>query len=51
MEDRCRKMRLSCLGCGRVAAGQEQVMGCCEHGNEPSDFYKMGELLAWPRIC
>ena len=34
-------MRVSCLGCGRVAARQEQVMGSCEPGNEHSDFYNI----------
>ena len=42
---RCGKMRLFCLGCGRVDAEQEQVAGCCEHDNEPPNFYKMGEFV------
>jgi hypothetical protein len=38
---------------GRVldsyGAGQGQVAGCCEHGNEPSLSIKAGEFPYWLR--
>jgi hypothetical protein len=30
--------------------GQEQVVGCCEHGNEPSDSV-CGEFIYYVRTC
>jgi hypothetical protein len=36
------------IAVGRFASGQEEVVGCCEYGKEPSGFYKMGELFDWP---
>jgi hypothetical protein len=34
-----------CGGLDRSGSGYQQVVGCCEHGNEPSGSTKCGEFL------
>ena len=38
-------------GLDRSVYGYGQVAGCCECGNEPTEFVKCGEFLDCLRIC
>jgi hypothetical protein len=44
------KMDLAKIAWGGVAwsgSGQEQVLGCCESGNEPLGYIKCCAILEW----